>query len=105
MLKYKLDRDLNITDVKKFEWAGEIICDGIIVPKLSIFSDNKSYQAFLQKHGKLEIQKISDASQPNCLYVRLIDSANKFTNELIEGLNNINKELLIEMKEHLRGLN
>jgi hypothetical protein len=42
MLKYKLDIDLDTTDVKKFEWAGEIICDGIIVPKLSIFSDNKS---------------------------------------------------------------
>jgi len=47
MLKYKLNRDLTAANLKKFEWVDEIICDGIIVPKLSIFKDNKSYQAFL----------------------------------------------------------
>lgn len=78
-MKYKVQKDLNDPNLKKFQWVGHIFCDGIIVPKLPIFKDNSSYQAFLEKHGKLEIQKISDSSTLDCLYVRLLDSANSFT--------------------------
>jgi hypothetical protein len=55
----------------------------------------------LEKHGKFEIQKISDSSTPGCLYVRLLDSANSFTEKLIEGLNTINEEFISKMNEHL----
>jgi hypothetical protein len=105
MLKYEVVRDVCDPYLKKFEWVGPIFCDGIIVPRLVIFTDNSSYQAFLEKHGKLEIQKISDASNPGCLYVRLLDSANHFTRELIEGLNKINKKMLSAMKKHLSAQN
>jgi len=37
--------------------------------------------------------------------VRLLDSANNFTEGLIEGLKIINKELLLEMKLYLSGYN
>ena len=84
---------------------GPIFCDGIIVPKLPIFENNDLYQAFLEKHGKLEIQKISDSSTDGCLYVRLLDSANTFTEELIEGLNKINTKLMLAMSEYLRTSN
>jgi hypothetical protein len=33
--------------------------------------------------------------------VRLLDSANQFTEELIEGLNTINVELLTAMDKHM----
>ena len=43
-----------------------------------------------------------DASNPDCLYVRLLDSSNQFTEELIEGLIITNMELLAAMDKHLR---
>jgi hypothetical protein len=104
MIKYKVEKDLSDPNLKKFEWVGPVFCDGIIVPKLPIFKNNDSYQSFLEKHGKFEIQKISDSSTPGCLYVRLLDSANSFTEKLIAGLNTINKELISKMKEHLNLL-
>ena len=91
MLKYKVERDLSDPNLKKFEWVGHIFCDGIIVPRLPCFASNNEYQAFLEKHGRLEIQKMSDAANPYCLYVRLLDSTNQFTEEFIEGLNIINE--------------
>jgi hypothetical protein len=47
MLKYKVERDMGDPDSKKFEWVRPAFCDGIIVPKLSIFESNDQYQAFL----------------------------------------------------------
>jgi hypothetical protein len=40
MKKYQVQRNLSDPDLKKFEWVGLIFCDGIIVPKLSVFDDN-----------------------------------------------------------------
>jgi hypothetical protein len=40
MKKYKVQKNLSDPDLKKFEWVGPIFCDGIIVPKLSVFEDN-----------------------------------------------------------------
>lgn len=43
MKKYKAEKVLNKSNVKKFEWVGPAFCDGIIVPKLSIFKNNNDY--------------------------------------------------------------
>ena len=37
--------------------------------------------------------------------MRLLDSANSFTEELIEGLKRINKELLLAMNQHMSASN
>jgi hypothetical protein len=43
MKKYKAERDLDESNLKKFEWVGSAFCDGIIVPRLPIFKDNTEY--------------------------------------------------------------
>lgn len=101
MYNNKSEKNLNESNLKKFEWVGPAFCDGIIVPKLPFFKNNNEYQAFLQKHGKLQIQKISDAANLDYLYVRLLDSANQFTEKFIEGLNLINNKLTTTMNVYL----
>jgi hypothetical protein len=47
MLRYKVVKDGLDSYSKKFEWVGPVFCDGIIIPRLAMFTDNSSYRAFL----------------------------------------------------------
>ena len=86
---------------KKFKKLGGMFCDGIILPRLAkLFPKYNFYEAFLRGCG-MEVQKISPAQVKSCVYVRLEDSANAFTEEFAQAIDDMILKLRDKLEEYL----
>ena len=87
----------------KFKKLGGMFCDGIILPRLAkLFPKYNFYEAFLRGCG-MEVQKISPAQVKCCVYVRLEDSANAFTEEFARAVDNMILKLQTKLGEYLQA--
>lgn len=78
-----------------------MFCDAILLPRLAkLFPTYMSYEIYLRSKG-LQVQKICPGAIKGLVYVRLEDSANQFTEELVEALNAMILDMQSKLKEKL----